>query len=70
MSLHINRFIDRLKASESRNQRDVTLTLQEARDLHGDITKLLLRLQDLEQQRESAPKTDEVITVEVQGGTF
>lgn len=70
MSLHINRFIDRLKASEARNQRDVTLTLQEARDLHGDITRLLLRLQELEQQRESAPKTNDVITVEVQGGTF
>lgn len=70
MSLHINRFIDRLKACESRNQRDVTLTLQEARDLHADVTRLLLRLQDLEQQRESAPRNDDVITVEVQGGTF
>ena len=67
MSLHINRFIDRLKAAESRNQRDFTITLVEARDLHSDITKLLLAIQEA-----TAKNTDAMqeIKVEITGGTF
>lgn len=68
MSLHINRFVDRLRATESRRQPNMSMTIQEARDLHSDITKLLLAL---EQLREQSANTDtEVITVEVKGGSF
>lgn len=67
--IHINRFIDRIKTSEARQARDVIMSLNEARDLHADITRLLLAL---EQQRTAAPNsTDpEVVTVEIQGGSF
>lgn len=67
--LHINKFIDRIKAAESRSQRDLIMTINEARDLHGDITKLLLSLQVL---REQAPVTsvEPVTNIEVVGGTF
>lgn len=69
MSLHINRFIDRIKANESRGQRDFVMTMAEAKDLHADITKLLLHIQTLsEQQSTDSNKT--VLQVEVQGGTF
>jgi hypothetical protein len=44
MSLHINRFVDAIKAAESRGQRDLTMTIRDARDLHADITKLLFTL--------------------------
>lgn len=67
MSLHISRFIDRIKAAESRTQREVIMTINEARDLHGDITKLLLLVEEL---RRSAPSEPSVVEVEVQGGTF
>lgn len=67
MSLHINRFIDRLRAAESRQQRDVTLTINEARDLHGDITRLLLQLQTTAQS-DTNPAT--AIEVQLSGGTF
>jgi hypothetical protein len=67
MSLHINRFIDLIKAQESRGGRDVTLPLKDAKDLHADITKLLLTLEKL---REDQSKVDEVIKVELTGGTF
>ena len=66
MSLHINRFIDRLKSAESRSQRDVILSINEARDLHADITKLLLVLQTLQESN----KNNEVISVEVSGPDF
>ena len=66
MTLHINRFIDNLKAHEARAQRDFTMTMREAKDLHADITKLLLALQTLQQNSQK----DQVIEVVVSGGTF
>jgi len=67
MSLHINRFVDNIKAHESRGQKDFTMPLKDAKDLHADITKLLLVL---EQLRQTNGKTDDAIQVEITGGTF
>ena len=67
MSLHINRFIDNIKAHEARGQRDFTMSMRDAKDLHGDITKLLLAVEQLHGQ--AAPK-DEVIEVQIDGGGF
>jgi hypothetical protein len=46
----------------------MSMTIQEARDLHSDITKLLLVMEQLREQ--SISSGDEVITVEVKGGSF
>lgn len=67
MSLHINRFVDNIKAHESRNARDFTMPMRDAKDLHADITKLLLVLETM---RSQAAKGNEVITVELTGGSF
>ena len=67
MSLHINRFVDAIKAAESRSQRDVSMTIHEARDLHADITKLLLALQGLQEQIQQAQTG---VTIELNGGDF
>jgi hypothetical protein len=67
MSMHINRFVDRIKATESRGQKDFTMSMNEARDLHADITKLLLALQ---QVRETAPQDSTTVVMEMDGGKF
>ena len=67
MSMHINRFVDRLKAHESRAARDFVMPLQDARDLHADITKLLMQLQMLAEQKSTEP---DVVNIEVSGGRF
>jgi hypothetical protein len=73
MSLHINRFIDRIKSADSRSQRDFTMSMTDAKDLHADITKLLLALQVLHEQHINnaavtpTPTTGEV---EITGGSF
>ena len=67
MSMHITRFIDRLKAHESRAAKDFIMTIQDARDLHADITKLLMQLQDISSNQTQEP---EVINIEVSGGGF
>lgn len=66
MSLHINRFIDSLKAHEARGQRDFSMSMRDAKDLHADITKLLLALQTLQ----DPAKNNQVVEVVVSGGTF
>ena len=71
MSIHINKFIDKIKATESRNLRDFTMSMTDARDLHADITKLLLAVQVLQERGQAAAaQPTNVISVEVEGGTF
>jgi hypothetical protein len=69
MTMHINKFVDRVRGHEARGARDFVMTMVEAKDLHADITRLLLQLNDLQQQ---AVKTNsnEVIKVEIGGGQF
>jgi hypothetical protein len=66
MSLHISRLIDKIRAAESRQQRDIILTINEARDLHGEITRLLLALEQLR----TVQVDQQTVTVEMQGGSF
>jgi hypothetical protein len=65
MSLHINRFLDRLRAAESKGQRDLVMSMSEARDLHSDITRILAKLEKT--QLETKPES---IQVEIKGGSF
>ena len=70
MSLHINRFIDRIKAADARQQRDLTMSMSDAKDLHADITKLLLALQVLHEQGTPATTNNPTLELEVTGGAF
>ena len=69
MSLHLQKFVDRVRGHEARGARDFVMTLAEAKDMHADITRLLLELHDL-RERISKPQVEEVITVQVGGGSF
>jgi hypothetical protein len=69
MSLHINRFVDLVKAHEARGQRDLAMPIRDAKDLHGDITKLLLAVTELQRQL-LEQKQQEVIEVNFTAGKF
>lgn len=69
MSLHINRFIDSVKAHEARGQKDFFMPMRDAKDLHADITKLLLVVNEL-QTRLMVISQEQIITVDVQGQDF
>jgi hypothetical protein len=69
MSLHLQKFVDRVRGHEARGSKDFVMTLAEAKDMHADITRLLLELHDL-REKDSKPQTEEVITVQVGGGSF
>ena len=69
MSIHINRFIERLQGFEARASKEFIMPIADAKGMHADITRLLLELETL---RENAAKSneDQVITVQVDGGSF
>jgi hypothetical protein len=69
MSLHIGRFLDKIKAAEGRRQRDITLTVKEAHDLHTEITKLLLLVQDL-RDNATTDASSTAVQLEVDGGSW
>ena len=65
--MHIHRFVDSLKAHEARGQKDFSMPMRDAKDLHAEITKLLL---NLEQLREQSARGAEVVEVQLTGGSF
>jgi hypothetical protein len=67
--IHIHRYIERLQGFEARGQRDFVMSIKDAKDLHADITKLLLALEALREQQAETSK-DQVIQVEMGGGSF
>jgi len=69
MSLHLQKFVDRVQGNESRGLKDFTMSMADARALHADLTRLLIELQALREVVATQPR-EEVITVEVGGGAF
>jgi hypothetical protein len=69
MSMHLQKFVDRVRGFESRGIKDFTMSMNDAKDLHADITRLLIELQALREQL-VAKVDDQVIEVKVSGGTF
>lgn len=70
MTIHLQRFVDRVRGAEARGARDFTMTMTDAKDLHADITRLLLDLQQLRELAVQKTQETEPITVEVRGGSF
>jgi len=63
--IHIQRFVERLQGFDAKGSQNFTMTMRDAKDLHADITKLLLVLQD-----KQTNSLDEVIEVQITGGKF
>lgn len=64
--LYIRKFIDRLQQCELKGQKDFSCPIADAKNLHNDITRLLLDLDAVNQ----STQTTETIQVELQGGDF
>jgi hypothetical protein len=65
--IHIQRFVERLQGSDARGSREFVMSMTDAKNLHADITRLLLQCQQLQNIQQSA---EQVIEVQVQGGGF
>lgn len=69
MTMHIKRFMDKMAMVETKQNKDVVLPIADARGLRDEIAKLLSDIYELNNAK-SQHKTDEVIQVEIKGGTF
>lgn len=70
MSIHLQKFVDRVRGFEARGAKEFTMSIQDAKDLHADITRLLIDLQTFRESAMTTATVDEVITVQVDGGSF
>ena len=69
MSIHIQKFIERVQGFEARAAKDFTMPMKDAKDLHVDITRLLLIVNQLREVAVAAQQNDK-ISIEVGGGSF
>ena len=69
MTIHLQKFVDRVRGHEARGARDFVMSMADAKDLHADITRLLIDLQTLQETTVKIPQED-VVTVKMDGGSF
>jgi hypothetical protein len=69
MTVHVTKFVDRVRGHEARGSRDFVMSMTDAKDLHADITRLLAELHELRNQL-TTRQSDETITVQLTGGAF
>lgn len=69
MSIHLQRFVERLQGFEARGARDFTMPMADAKGMHADLTRILLELTNLKEAAVAA-REDEVISVKMEGGSF
>jgi hypothetical protein len=71
MSIHLQRFVDRLRGFEARGAKDFVMSLTDAKDLHADITRLLVTLETLRNADNTThDDKNQPITVQITGGSF
>lgn len=70
MSIHLQRFVDRVRGFEARGAKDFVMSLTDAKDLHADITRLLIDLQALKEHAAEKAVEPQVVEVRMNGGTF
>tara|TARA_Y100000389_G_C17398154_1_gene483795 strand:- start:872 stop:1075 length:204 start_codon:yes stop_codon:yes gene_type:complete len=64
--LYIRKFIDRVAQCDATNANDFIWSMADAKNLHGDITKLLLDIETLANQTTEETPTE----IEVDGGNW
>ena len=69
MTMHLNKFIERVQGHEARGARDFMMSMADAKNMHADLTKLLLELHQLRETRQK-DNQEPVINVVMDGGNF
>ena len=66
LSFHVNAFSNKVRIMNQGHNKSLTLSAEEARNLHLDIFALLSKIAELSDK----PAEEEVIVVESDGGKF
>lgn len=68
MSIHLQKFIERIRGHEARGTKDFIMPMADAKGMAADLTELLLELNQL--KTEKLAGSQEVIQVQLAGGGF
>lgn len=69
MSIHLQKFIERLQGFEARGAKDFIMPIADAKGMHADLTRLLLELTALKEAAVAA-RDNAVVTVNMDGGSY
>jgi hypothetical protein len=69
LSLHLQKFIERVRGNEARGGKDFVMPMKDAKGMAADLTELLLELRTLKEAALEGQK-EEVIEVKLTGGKF
>jgi hypothetical protein len=69
LTIHLKLFNDKVKLMNQGNQKQLTLSAQEARNIHADLFDLLNHCATLSQSL-SEKKVEEVVSVSMDGGSW
>lgn len=70
ISLAIKNFNDRVKQMNQTNSKQLTLSAEEARNLHSDVFTLLTNITELVSNTKIQPETASPSKIELDGGGF
>lgn len=65
--IHIKKFIEKVSLVETRQGKDIILPMSDARGLRDELAKLLA---DMYTESKNTSNDEQLIQVEVKGGTF
>ena len=69
MSIHLQKFIERVRGNDARGGKDFVMPMKDAKGMAADLTELLLELRSLKEAA-LTDRADEVIEVKMSGGKF
>lgn len=69
MSIHLQRFVERLQGFEARGAKDFTMPIADAKGMHADLTRLLLELTALKESAVAA-QNNNTVSIKMDGGTY
>jgi hypothetical protein len=70
VSIQIKNFNDKIRVMNQTQSKQIVLTAQEARNLHTEIYALLAQVADLVGRSATAPVTQDVVQISMDGGKF
>jgi hypothetical protein len=70
MTIHLQKFVDRVRAFEARASKDFVMSMEDAKNLHADISRLLIALQSSKDNVADSDSKPDTIEVKISGGTF
>lgn len=69
MSIHLQKFIERVRANDTKGGKDFVMPMKDAKGMAADLTELLLELRAF-QTAALKSQTDQVIELKIDGGKF